>query len=151
MNTFDAFIYILSKKNINDQEEQFKKFIIYYLSSKDEYKQYLELNEIPYTILNELNIKKNIKIDGILITKDNKYISVQIQFKSNINEFIDYKDLETGKKINNFYKNIVLTNIFIPFKNLNNLNFISYNDLNKLSKKFILGFYKKKKLIKINL
>lgn len=121
IDSFEDFYKITSKldnKEKGDLFEELTKYIFMY----DPYyktitKQIWLYNEIPNDVLVTLNIPSKDKgIDLVMLSKEDKYYSIQCKFRQNPNNKIKWSDLGTFVGMtfgigNNFYKAFFVTNI----------------------------------------
>ena len=98
--SFDNLDEIISKLSTNEEKGKYfeifsKGYFTLIPSLKNIYKTVYLYDEIPFEIKNRLNLPTKDKgIDGILITKDDKYIALQVKYRSD-KEIIPFGELAT--------------------------------------------------------
>jgi len=97
---FNKFDGMISKLSTNEEKGKFfeifsKGYFTIIPSLKNIYKTVYLYDEIPFEIKDKLNLPSKDKgIDGILITNDDKYIALQVKYRSN-KEIIPFGELAT--------------------------------------------------------
>ena len=122
INLFDDIYKLVSKftnKQKGDLFEEFTKYIFkFHVNYINDTKKVWLLNELPDNLKKKLNIpSKDMGIDLVVLTNDDKYYAVQCKFRSNVNEEVAWSNLSTfvglafgiGK---NFSKAFYVTNTF---------------------------------------
>ena len=97
--SFNEFVEKLSKETSakikGDYFEYFAEcFFNYYPQCRAEFKKFYLLADVPATLSKKLTLARKDKgIDAVAITKDNKYISVQVKYRFNDETPVNYSQL----------------------------------------------------------